>query len=158
AGALAYSPDGRLLAVMGRQRVHLLAARTGKTLRSLGGAGQEGSCAAFSRGGRAGAVGYRGKLPREGGAVALWDGITGEVRVRLKGHATRVEAVAFSADGRRLFSAGAPEVGAAGSVCVWEVPAGTLRRRLPHPGSSAVFAPAGDVMAYTSKEDDLCLW
>jgi WD40 repeat protein len=76
AGALAYSPDGRLLEVLGRERVHLLGARTGKVVRSLGEGEQEVSCAAFSRDGRTIAVGYQSPT-REGCSVALWDVNTG---------------------------------------------------------------------------------
>jgi WD40 repeat protein len=167
ARGLAYSRDGRLLAVVGRGHVHLLSAQNGKVVRSLGDAGREVCCAAFSPDGRTLAVALRGPSPRKASAVVLWDVNTGKELGRLEGHATPVASLGFARDGRRLFSASEDEQGSRtareaeprpGAVCVWEMPAGKLRRRFRHPGRRAAFAPAGDTMAYTGKGHEVRLW
>jgi WD40 repeat protein len=157
---LAYSRDGRFLAVVGGVYVQLLSARTGKYVRSLGDPGQEEvSCAAFSPDGRTMAVGRASRASPKVSEVQLWDVDTGKEVGRLKEHTTPVVAVAFSRDGRRLFSAAEADGSGPGSVCVWEMPAGKLRRRFRHSGRQAVFAPAGDAMAYTGTDDgEVRLW
>jgi WD40 repeat protein len=62
---------------------------------------------------------------KRGGTITLDDAATGRTLRTLAGHARPVWVLRFSADGRRLFSAGADK-----SVCVWDVAAGRLLHRL----------------------------
>ncbi len=122
AAGVAFSPDGKTLAVMsGYHRVRWQAfdspdaglirfydAATGKELFQL--AGQE-PLLAFSPDGKTLATGGHGDH-----AVHLWDAGTGKGRGRLNGHQGRITSLAFTADGRRLIS-GSED----GTALVWDV-------------------------------------
>src|SRR5262249_20627908 len=79
------------------------------------------TCVAFAPGGKLLATGGHDK------AVVVWDAATGKERVRLVGHKTGIEAVAFSADGRLLASGGGGPYGKGSEermVRVWDVAGG----------------------------------
>jgi WD40 repeat protein len=100
--ALAFSPDGKLLAVGGGDGpIHLINPADGKVVRSLPGHAGAVTALAFHP---AGAV-----LASAGkdGKVILWDAVGGKVIKPLDGHTAWVEGVAFFAQGTRLASVGA---------------------------------------------------
>jgi hypothetical protein len=115
--SLAFSPDGRLLAVAdGRKAIHLFESATG----------QEVLCLAWDKGGVfAVAVSPNGRLLASGGAdgaVRLWDLGSGKARHTFTGHQGAVFALVFSPDGTRLVSGSADA-----TALVW----GTARFRGP---------------------------
>lgn len=129
--ALAYSPDGKLLAGGGFERdvVRLWDAQTGELLRKLSGARLIGvRQLAFSSDSKtvAAAGGFANN-------VYLWDTTTGRLKQTLS-HSGLVSSVAFSPDGKTLVSMayeGFPEKGKA--VCevrLWDLPSGKERARL----------------------------
>jgi RNA polymerase sigma factor (sigma-70 family) len=78
-------------------------------------------CGAFSPSGKILATAGHDK------AIALWDVATGKERLRLTGHETGVESVAFSADGKWLASGGGGPYGKGGEACmirVWDLATG----------------------------------
>jgi WD40 repeat protein len=103
--ALAFSPDGRRLAVAAGTTITLREAGTGKVLVTMEGYSHEADSLAFSPDGRRLASGGgEGELGR-GGGVKLWDTATGLEVLSLGGPSEAISAVAFSPDGRRLATA-----------------------------------------------------
>ncbi|QEL20665.1 WD40 repeat domain-containing protein [Limnoglobus roseus] len=111
AGALAYSPDGLLLAagVDGiDSHLRLLDAASGQEVRQLKGRGPQK--AAFTPDGRTLVTVGRDKV------VRLWDVATGAERRRLDGHSDEVYSLAISPDGRRALTGGS-----GGQIFVWDL-------------------------------------
>jgi WD40 repeat protein len=98
--ALAFSPDGKLLASAGRDKLVLVwDLETGKPPRRLAGHEDTVGSLAFSPDGKTLAGGGDDKT------VRLWDPATGRLRATFRGHRDRVNALAFSPDGKTLASA-----------------------------------------------------
>jgi WD40 repeat protein len=159
--AVAYSPDGRLLAALqwgGRILLH--DARTGAVRRALG-AADEGFIAPGVRGEFALAFTPKGDglvAPGPGHTLALWDLATGEPRLAFEGPPEPLLCLAIAPDGATVV-AGA----ARGGLRRWDARTG---RRLTGPpdgpagGVEAVaFAPDGAVLAAAAgKERGVLLW
>jgi tricorn protease-like protein len=107
---LAYSSDGRWLASSSHDRtVRLLDGRTAEEKRVFRGHAFSVSAVVFSPDGRlvASAAGLRleGERPDQE-EVLIWEAESGRILHKLQGHQRRPTTVAFSADGRRLATAG----------------------------------------------------
>src|SRR5262249_54127509 len=112
-----FSPDSRYLASAGGGfnvpgEVKLWDVITGKEVRDYSGHSREVMCVAFSPDGRylASASGNLIKPitdPSSGpGEIKLWEVITGENLLTLRGHQREIASLAFSPDGRHLATAG----------------------------------------------------
>jgi WD40 repeat protein len=100
--AIAFSPDGRLLAVASGTTITLRDARTGNVVVTVNGYAHEPDCLVFSPDGRRLASGGgEGELGR-GGGTKLWDMATGMEVLTLGGPSEPVRCVTFSPDGGRL--------------------------------------------------------
>jgi WD40 repeat protein/beta-lactamase regulating signal transducer with metallopeptidase domain len=134
--ALAYSPDGSVLAVAGDDGVVLVRdVASGRVIARLEGHGDAVSCLAFSPDGRALATGSYDRT------IKLWDLASGRELATLSGHANWVFALAFSPDGRVLASAGHDK-----TVRIWDVVAGRDTTTLSGHSASVravAFAPTG---------------
>jgi len=147
--AVAFSPDGRLLATGSWDTTaRLWDAATGNHVRTLPGHERPVSAVAFSPDGRLLATG--------GDTTArLWDAATGNHVRTLPGHEGVVNSVAFSPDGRLLATGGDT------TARLWDAATRNHVRTLPgHEGvvNSVAFSPDGRLLATGSDDKKARLW
>jgi WD40 repeat protein/serine/threonine protein kinase len=148
--ALAFAPDGRLLAVVCADgTVQVWDAAAGEVRFLLPGGHEEAACAAFSPDGSALAVNRRGD-------VELWDTATGLLRQTLPRHDEAVLCLAFSPDGA-LLATGARDR----RIKLWDLrsgrEAGTLNGHT-RPVAALAFAPDGRELASGGWDGTVRLW
>jgi WD40 repeat protein len=126
AQSLAFSPDGRVLAVAGRgSAVELWNTETSTVLPGLGDGAETGPCIAFSPAGKLLAV-SDWRDPHRRGAVTIWDWERRRRLITLYGRSGGITVLAFAPDGTRLASGDS-----AGIVKLWDVATGRERASLP---------------------------
>jgi WD40 repeat protein/uncharacterized caspase-like protein len=149
--ALAFSPDGKILASGGTDTtVKLWETASGQELRTLSGHLNQVDAVAFSPDGKTLASGSADDT------VKLWDVANGQELRTLSGHSSFVHAVAFSPDGRTLVSGSRD-----GTVKLWDIASGRELRTLTGHSSAVeavAFSPNGKTLASGSKDDTVKLW
>ena len=100
---LAYSGDGKLLALAGYREVRLMDAATKQQVAVLGGQASGVRAVAFSRDGRL--LAAAGGLPARSGEVRIWDVAERTLLHTLHGHSDCIYGVAFSPDGKTVATA-----------------------------------------------------
>jgi WD40 repeat protein len=154
--AIAYRPDGRLIASAGEfEKILLHDPSTGKLVRTLEGHTNGILCLAFSPDGRWLASGAWG--PKQN-YVHLWD-LENNHLYKLEGHSGPINAVAFNPDDRgglTLASAGSDRI-----IRVWDVAKRELAYKLegtPEDVLSLAFHPNGKRIVSIGKDRLIRLW
>ncbi|MGA9773037.1 MAG: caspase family protein [Blastocatellia bacterium] len=145
----AFSPDGKILALQGKDGITLWDVQTGKELRTL--IGQEYiSSIMFSP---------DGKTLVSGGfdtTIKVWDVQTGKKLNTLVGHSDFVQSLAFSPDGKTLASGSQDK-----TIKLWDVASGkALNTLYGHNDEveSVSFSPDGKTLASGSDDKTVKLW
>ena len=139
--SMAFSPDGRLLALCGMdRRVQVYDAETGQVVSTLRDHAGQAISVAFSRDGTLASG-------ADDGVVILWDLESGKPRQTLRSPADPIWGLAFSPDGTRLAAASFDLLSRVrGKVKVWDTASG--REALSLPGQfSVAFSPDGRRLA-----------
>jgi WD40 repeat protein len=152
AGALAFSPDGKLLAGRGADEtmVVLWDTRTYRRAKEMAGHSKLINAIAFSQDGR--------RLASAGldCSVRVWEVATGECLAVLTGHTDEVFAAAFHPDGKRLATAGRDR-----AIWLWDPVTREEMARLQGHSSyvwSLAFSPGGQTLVSGSGDGTVRLW
>jgi eukaryotic-like serine/threonine-protein kinase len=147
---VAFSPDGRLLAVGNDGAVNVWDWEKEQLLHTLPGHAKKGIGVAFSRDSR------RLASASWSGDVMIWDAVTGERLHTLAEHHHPVSALAFSPDGRCLVSASFDR-----RLIVWDTLTGQRLRTLEgHDGVilGVAFSPDGLRLASVGQDKTVRVW
>jgi WD40 repeat protein len=147
-----FSPDGRLVVLLGGRQAVLWDPNSGQVVHTLAEHRDSISAVAFSPDSRYLLTGGRDNL------AVLWDVETGELVQRLSGHEEFIFRTVFSPDGNFMLTAGY-----AGEVIFWDAETGTViqtftvRPESVDP-SNVRFSPDGQYLLIVNEERNPMLW
>ncbi len=147
---IAYSPDGKRLAVASSIGIWIYDAHSGKELDLLTGHTDWVRSVAFNPNGNILASGS------SDGTIHLWDARTSTHLRTMTGHTSRITSVVFSADSKMLASGSKDN-----TIHLWDTQSGELRKTLKEHADwvfSMWFSADGKVLASASKDNTICLW
>jgi WD40 repeat protein len=153
-GSIAYSPDGKLLAVGGYKEVRLIDAARGKVLARLSGHADLVRSLAFSPDGKW--LAAAGGLPARSGEIKIWDVETHELLRTIAGHKDCIYSVAASPDGKLVASGSYDKL-----IKLWDVATGKeLRTLKDHIDAvfAVAFSPDGKRLASGSQDRTVKVW
>jgi WD40 repeat protein len=152
--ALAYSPDGKVLAVGGYRAVRLLDPTTGLTVRVVTGAADQVQAVAWSADGKLLAV--AGGVPGVSGEVVLYDAETWLPLRTLSGHTEVVYAAAFKPGGRELATGSLDK-----TARIWNIDTGQCTRVIKDHADAVMgvdYSPDGKLLATGSTDRSVKLF
>ncbi|HLW78448.1 MAG TPA: c-type cytochrome domain-containing protein [Terriglobia bacterium] len=153
-GSIAYSPDGKWLAVGGYKEVRLLDAATGKLAAALGGHADLVRSVAFSPDGKWLVTG--GGLPARSGEIKIWDVESHQLIRTIAGHKDCIYSVAVSHDGKLIASGSYDKL-----VKLWDPSTGAEIRTLKdHIDAvfAVAFSPDGKRLASGAQDRTVKIW
>ena len=153
-GSIAFSPDGKLLAVGGYEAVRLLDGSTGKVLATLTGQAGLVRSLAFRPDGKW--LAAAGGLSQRWGEVKIWDIATRRLLRTLRGHTDSIYSVAFSPDGKLLATGSYDRL-----AILWNAATGEQARTLKdHIDAvfAVAFSPDGKWLATGSQDRTVKIW
>ena len=153
-GSLAFSPDGKMLAVGGYQEVELLDPASGKVLAALKGHADLVRSLAWTPDGRR--LAAAGGLPQRGGEIKIWDLASRTLSKTLNGHTDCIYSVAASPDGKLVASASYDKV-----IKLWNIETGAEVRTLKdHIDAvfAVAFSPDGKRLASGAQDRTVKIW
>ena len=147
--AIAYSPDGNILAIAGGYQVQLWDTVSGQRKTTLTGHTSSISNVAFSPDGHTLAS---SSIFSE---IRLWDVNTGQYKKSLWGHTAYVASLSFSPDGHTLASASSDK-----TIRLWDTVNERHKATLKHTSSvkDIAFSPDGQALASVSSDGTVQLW
>ena len=152
--ALAYRPDGKLLALGTFKEVRLVEPESGKVVATLPSEAEDVRAVAFSADGRL--LAAAGGLPARSGEVKIWDV---EKRITLRtiaGHADCIYAVGFAPDGKSIATASYDKL-----IKLWDVASGKEIRTLKDHIDAVyalAFTPDGKRLVSASADRGVKVW
>lgn len=153
-GALAFHPDGKLLALGAFKEVRLIDPATGKLVATLPGESEDVRAVAFSADGRL--LAAAGGQPGRGGEVKIWDAEKRAPLRTITGHADCIYTVAFAPDGKSLATASYDKL-----IKLWDVDSGKEIRTLKDHIDAVyalAFAPDGKRLVSASADRGVKIW
>src|ERR1700730_1057320 len=153
-GALAYRPDGKLLALGKYKEVQLIDPASNNTVATLAGHAEAVRALAFSPDGKL--LAAAGGLPGRSGEVKIWDVETHKELRSIKGHSDCIYSGVFSPDGKSLATSSYDKV-----IKLWDVESGKEIRTLKdHVDSiyALAFAPDGKRLVSGAADRSVKVW
>ncbi len=153
-GALAYRPDGKMLALGTYKEVRLADPATGQTIATLSGHAEAVRAVAFSSDGKL--LAAAGGLPGRSGEVKIWDVGSRKELHTIKGHSDCMYAVAFSPDGKTIATSSYDKL-----IKLWSVETGQeIRTFKDHIDAiyALVFTPDGKRLISGAADRTVKVW
>jgi tricorn protease-like protein len=153
-GAVAFSPDSKLLAVARYKEVDLVDTASGKIHASLAGHAAQVRALAFSPDGAL--LAAAGGLSARSGEVKLWNVATREPAKTLNGHSDCIYAVDFSSDGKWLATSSYDKL-----ILLWDPSTGQQVKTLKDHVDAVFdvqFDPGAPILASVAADRSIKLW